>query len=56
MVLCCSGNIIVQEKTEMQVEVSAVEPTASMQAIENTELTNIASEIRKKPKKIIGQL
>ena len=39
-------NVIVQEKVSGQVEVSAVDPAASMQAIENKALTDIATEIR----------
>jgi uncharacterized protein (DUF302 family) len=49
-------NVIVQEKVAGQVEVSAVDPVASMQAIENKELADIASEIRKKLQKIIMDL
>jgi len=41
-------NVIVQGKTEGVVEVSTVNPAASMQAIENKELYNIANEIRDK--------
>ena len=49
-------NVIVQEKVAGQVEVSAVDPVASMQAIENKELADIASEIRNKLQKIIMDL
>jgi len=49
-------NVIVQEKVEGQVEVSAVDPAASMQAIENEELAGIAKEIREKLQKVIEQL
>ena len=49
-------NVIIQEKIAGQVEVSAVDPVASMQAIENIELTDIASEISKRLQKIITDL
>ena len=49
-------NVIVQEKIAGQVEVSAVDPAASMQAIENEELQEIATEIRARLQKIIEQL
>ena len=49
-------NIIVQEKVTGQVEVSAVDPVASMQAIENKELAAIASEIRSRLQKVIKTL
>lgn len=49
-------NVIVQEKVTGQVEVSAVDPAASMQAVENKALAEIASEIRNRLKKVIDQL
>lgn len=49
-------NVIVQEKVAGQVEVSAVDPAASMLAVENKELVSIASEIRDRLKKVIAQL
>jgi uncharacterized protein (DUF302 family) len=49
-------NVIVQEKIAGQVEVSAVDPIASMQSIENKELIEIATEMRKKLQKIISDL
>lgn len=49
-------NVIVQEKEVGQVEVSAVDPAASMQAIENEELAGIAKEIRARLQKVIDQL
>jgi uncharacterized protein (DUF302 family) len=49
-------NVIVQEKVEGQVEVSAVDPAASMQAIENKALAGIATEIRARLQKVIEQL
>ena len=49
-------NVILQELEDGQIEVAAVNPTASMQAIENKELTNIASVISDKLKKVIAAL
>ena len=54
MMLPC--NVIVQEKVPGQVEVSAVDPAASMQAIENKALADIATEIRARLQKVIEQL
>jgi uncharacterized protein (DUF302 family) len=44
-------NVIVQEKVKGQVEVSAVDPAASMQAVESAALGEIATEIRDKLQK-----
>lgn len=49
-------NVIVQEKTAGKIEVSAVDPAASMQAVENNALNEIASEIRGRLQKVIEQL
>lgn len=49
-------NVIVQEKEPGQVEVSAVDPAASMQAIENDQLKAISNEVRDKLKKVIELL
>jgi len=49
-------NVILQEKIVGQIEVSAVDPVASMQAIENKELDVIAAEMRTKMQKIIMDL
>ena len=49
-------NVIVQEKVEGQVEVSAVDPAASMLSIENDDLREIATEIRVKLQNVIAQL
>ncbi|MHB1038996.1 MAG: DUF302 domain-containing protein [Desulfobacteria bacterium] len=46
-------NVIVQEISDGQVEVTAIDPLASMEAVENPALTEIASEISKKLKKVI---
>ena len=49
-------NVIVQEKVLGQVEVSAVDPVASMQAIDNNALADIATEIRGRLQKVIEGL
>ena len=49
-------NVIVEETSDGQAEVSAVDPLASMQAIENPELMEIAGEIRNKLKNVINSL
>lgn len=49
-------NVIVQEHREGSVEVSAIDPVASMQAIHNPELHDIAQEIQAKLKAVIGRL
>lgn len=49
-------NVIVQERESGKIEVSAVDPVASMQAIENPDLKDIAEEVRKKLRKVIDQL
>ncbi len=46
-------NIVVQEYDDGHVEVSAVDPLASMQAIDNPDLGQIAKEIQTKLKTII---
>ncbi len=48
-------NVIVQQRTE-GVEVSAVDPVASMQAIENPSLHGIAEQVRAKLKATIDSL
>ena len=49
-------NVIVQEHENGQVEVSAVDPVASMMAITNNELGSVAMEVREKLKKVIDNL
>ena len=49
-------NVILQELENGQIEVAAVNPTASMQAIDNKELQSIASEIEKRLQKVIAAL
>ena len=49
-------NVIVQELADGKVEVAAVDPLASMQAIQNQDLQAIAKEIQLKLKRVIDQL
>ncbi len=49
-------NVIVQELEDGSVEVAAVDPMASMQAIENEKLSQIADEIRNKLMKVVERL
>lgn len=41
-------NVIVQEKTPGEIEISAVDPMASMQAVENEALGDLAKEVKMK--------
>jgi len=49
-------NVIVQENADGNVEVSAIDPIASMQAVKNPKLGGIAEEVRAKLKKVIDSL
>ena len=49
-------NVIVQETKDGKVEVAAVDPMASMMAIENEALGGIATEVREKLKTVIERL
>lgn len=49
-------NVIVQERTPGEIEISAVDPIASMQAIENPELGTLAQEIREKLQSVIDSV
>lgn len=46
-------NVIVQELSENEIEVTAVDPVASMMAVENEELSDTAQEVRQKLMKVI---
>ncbi len=46
-------NVIVQEFESGDVEVAAIDPIASMQAVENAELGDVAQEIRDKLRRVI---
>lgn len=46
-------NVIVQEREDGSVKVSAVDPVASMMAIQNEKLGEVAKEVREKLKRVI---
>ncbi len=46
-------NVVVQELPSGEVEIVAVDPVASMQAIDNAELRSIAEEIRQKLRRAV---
>ena len=46
-------NVVVQEISEGKVEVTAIDPVASMKAIENPELVGIAKQVREKLQRVI---
>jgi len=49
-------NVIVQEIGENLVEIAAVNPVASMMAVDNKQLAGIAGEIKTKLEKVIASL
>jgi uncharacterized protein (DUF302 family) len=49
-------NVIVQEKSEGEIEVSAIDPVESMQAIKNTALEQVAVKVQRKLKTVIDNL
>lgn len=49
-------NVVVQENAEGKVEVAAVDPVASMQAIDNPKLRDIAGQVRAKLKSVVDGL
>lgn len=49
-------NVIVQEKESGKVEVSAVDPIASMQAVQNSDLGSIADDVKDRLEKVIKAL
>ena len=49
-------NVIVQEHSEGKVEVAAVDPVASMMAVENQQLSGIAKDIRARLERVIESL
>lgn len=46
-------NVIVEEHENGSVEISAVDPMASMQAVENVELAAVAGEVKSRLEKVI---
>ena len=49
-------NVIIQERSKGKVEVSAVDPIASMKAVENSQLKKIAEQVQAKLHKVINKL
>lgn len=49
-------NVIVQELDNGQIEVAAVDPAASMMAVENEQLAGIATEVKEMLKRVIHSL
>jgi uncharacterized protein (DUF302 family) len=49
-------NVIVQQLADGRVEVSAVDPVASMAAVDNPKLAVIAAEVRQRLQKVIAEL
>ena len=49
-------NVIIQELSKNEVEVAAIDPIASMMAVENPQLAPIAKEIKAKLERVIASL
>jgi len=49
-------NVIVQERENGKVEISAVDPVASMMAVKNDSLGDVATQVREKLKRVINNL
>jgi uncharacterized protein (DUF302 family) len=49
-------NVVVQERSPGKVEVTVIDPVASMATVNNPKLRTIAEKIRKKLKRIIGNI
>ena len=49
-------NVVVQDLGNGKIEIAAIDPAASMQAVENDELAEIANNIREKLKSVIDNL
>jgi len=49
-------NVIIQEKKGGEIEVAAVDPVASMKAIENPELFKIAQQVQEKLRRAVTHL
>lgn len=49
-------NVIVQEREDGKVEVSAIDPIASMQSVKNDNLLPIAKEVQEKLKKVVANV
>ena len=49
-------NVIVQQREDGAVEVSAVDPAASMQAIDNPRLADVAGQVRDMLRQVVDEL
>ena len=49
-------NVIVQEIDDGEIEVAAIDPIVSMQAIKNPDLHDVADQVQRKLKKVIDSL
>jgi uncharacterized protein (DUF302 family) len=49
-------NVIVQELADGNIEVAAIDPIASMQAVQNPDLKEVADEVREKLQSVISSL
>lgn len=49
-------NVIVQQREDGRVEVSAVDPVASMKAIDNPQLAGIAGQVREMLKQVVDEI
>ena len=49
-------NVIVEDNGNGNIEVSAVDPVASMQAVGNDDLANIASQVKEKLQRVIKNI
>jgi uncharacterized protein (DUF302 family) len=49
-------NVVVQQPSEEKIEVAAVDPVASMQAIDNPQLKEAAKAVREKLSRVIASL
>ncbi len=49
-------NIVIQQRVDGKVEISAVDPVASMQAIENPALADTAAKVRKMLRQVVDEI
>ena len=49
-------NVVVQEKNDGKIEVAAIDPVASMMAIDNPRLKQAAEQVREKLRRVVGHL
>ena len=49
-------NVVVEETADRKIEVAAIDPVASMQAIDNPKLRVVAEQVRDKLKRVINNL